>query len=151
MLVELLYKIRPTNIADIEQREGICVKLPGVKNKPIEDSWHKRSRNGFARLCKACRNLSLTKNRKPQLFVGETERECIACGEIKPFALFKKDSRKSNGVGSRCKDCNSKNGEPIPHKAFHRLKAKQKLYNIEIETTKEEITQIFNVFESRYL
>lgn len=120
------------------------------ENKPIEDFVkHKRSKNGFARLCKACRNLSLAKNRKPRLFVGETERECITCGEIKPFALFKKDSRKSNGVGSRCKDCNSKSGEPIPHKAFHRLKAKQKLYNIEIETTKEEVAQIFEMFEGR--
>ncbi|MGE6487759.1 HNH endonuclease [Paenisporosarcina sp. NPDC076898] len=62
--------------------------------------------------------------------------------------MFKRDSRKPNGVGSRCKGCN-KSSEPIPHKAFHRLKAKQKLYDIEIETTKEEVAQIFELFEGR--
>lgn len=119
------------------------------ESKPIEDFVkHKRSKNGFARLCKACRNLSLTKNRRTKLFVGETERECIACGEIKLFALFKKDSRKPTGVGARCKDCNT-NIEPIPHKAFHRLKAKQKLYDIEIETDKHEVSQVFEMFDNR--
>lgn len=72
------------------------------------------------------------------------EKTCSMCKETKPLELFEKEKRQKAGYGARCKACKS---DPKPHKAFWRLNAKQKLYAIPIEITKEEVAMIFEAFE----
>lgn len=75
-------------------------------------------------------------------------RKCIKCEAVKPLTSFVKEKRNKDGVAGTCKSC--RNAErftsPIPHKAFWRLNEKQKKYNIDIETDKHEITQVFDMF-----
>lgn len=119
------------------------------KEKPLSKfTKEKRNKNGVTSRCKACRNASLSKNTR-KYYVGRTKRECIACGIIKTFDHFAKEPRSKTGIRARCKECRQQYREPIPHKAFHRLKAKQKLYDIPIETTKEEVALLFEAFEGR--
>lgn len=67
---------------------------------------------------------------------------CRVCGQEKSLDLFERDSRKKNGITTRCKACkhlsNSKSA-----KAFGRLREKQKKYPIPIETDQQEFDVIF--------
>lgn len=79
-----------------------------------------------------------------------SERICSLCKEVKPLELFEKDKRRKDGRGVRCRQCKLFiPGNSKPYKAFWRLKAKQKLYNIPIEITKEDVAILFDVFEGK--
>lgn len=76
------------------------------------------------------------------------EKTCSICEKTKPLELFEKEKRSKDGHGARCKLCKTTNyADPKPYKAFWRLKAKQKLYDIPIEITKEEVAMLFEAFE----
>lgn len=75
------------------------------------------------------------------------EKTCSMCKKTKPLELFEKEKRSKDGHGARCKTCKNTYTDPKPYKAFWRLNAKQKLYDIPIEITKEEVAQLFEAFE----
>lgn len=72
------------------------------------------------------------------------EKTCSICEKTKPLELFEKEKRSKDGHGVRCYECKK---DPKPYKAFWRLKAKQKIYDIPIEITKEEVAMLFEAFE----
>lgn len=76
-----------------------------------------------------------------------SEKTCSICKETKPIELFEKEKRQKDGRGARCKLCKSTVTDPKPFKAYWRLNAKQKLYDIPIEITKQEVAIIFEAFE----
>lgn len=77
-----------------------------------------------------------------------TEKTCSMCKQTKPLELFEKDKRTKDGRGARCKLCrNTHYTDPKPYKAFWRLNEKQKLYDIPVEITKEEVAMLFDGFE----
>lgn len=75
-----------------------------------------------------------------------SEKQCSMCQQTKSLEQFEKEKRAKDGRGARCRLCKN---DPKPYKAFWRLKAKQKLYDIPIETSKEEVAQIFEMFEGK--
>lgn len=71
---------------------------------------------------------------------------CRLCGEPKPLDLFEKDSRSKGGRTNRCKSCKQASNN-VAYKAFCRFK--ERYPDVPIETTKEEVAQIFEAFEGR--
>lgn len=106
----------------------------------------KRNKDGTSNICKECRNKPLRKGSlTPKRYIGRKKQECSACHEIKPFDSFYRRKDTKNGIAARCKDCRIE--DPKPYKAYWRLMEKQKLYDIPIEVTKEEVAMIFEAFE----
>lgn len=75
------------------------------------------------------------------------EKSCSICKETKPLEAFEREKRTKDGRGARCLKCKSEFSNPKPYKAFYRLKEKQKLYDIPIEIDREDVAQLFEVFE----
>ncbi|MEK4085143.1 HNH endonuclease [Psychrobacillus sp. FSL K6-1415] len=79
-----------------------------------------------------------------------SEKSCSICKETKPIELFEKEKRKKDGRGARCLPCkNIRKGNDKAYRAFSRFKEKANKYPTPIETTKEEVAQIFELFEGR--
>lgn len=76
------------------------------------------------------------------------EKICTTCGVAKTLNLFEVDRRQKTGITGRCKRCKFLSNNKAA-RAFRRLYEKQVIYPIEIETSREEVTQIFELFESR--
>lgn len=75
-------------------------------------------------------------------------RTCRRCELEKPIDQFEKDKRVTGGITNRCLQCKQASYNRA-YKAFYRLKDKSDKYPVPIETTKEEIAQLFDVFENR--
>ncbi|QUG41314.1 HNH endonuclease [Psychrobacillus sp. INOP01] len=116
-----------------------CLKAKAI-SQFVKD---KRNKDGTTNICKVCRNTALRK--PPRRYIGKKEQECSICHEIKPYDNFYKSKMTKNGREPRCNKCRAV--DPKPFKAYWRLMAKQKLYAIPIEITKEEVAMIFEAFE----
>jgi 5-methylcytosine-specific restriction endonuclease McrA len=76
------------------------------------------------------------------------QRTCRICEEKKPANQFEKDKRSKGGIANRCLKCKQASNNKA-YKAFYRMKELAPRYPIPIETTKEEVAQLFDIFENR--
>jgi 5-methylcytosine-specific restriction endonuclease McrA len=75
-------------------------------------------------------------------------RICRCCEIEKPINKFERDKRATGGITNRCLQCKQSSNNRA-YKAFYRLKDKLDKYPVPIETTKEEVAQLFDVFDNR--
>lgn len=121
-----------------------CLETKRIKMFVAE----KRNKDGMTNICKACRNDALrSKSSTKRRYIGKLDQECSKCKEIKLLNEFQRCKTTKNGRLARCKACKPK--DPKSFKAYWRLMEKQKLYDIPIEITKEDVAMIFKMFEGR--
>lgn len=75
-------------------------------------------------------------------------RTCRNCKVEKPINHFEKDKRSKCGSTNRCLKCKQASNNKA-YKAFYRMRELAPKYPIPIETTKEEVAQLFDVFDNR--
>ncbi|MFC7785652.1 HNH endonuclease [Rossellomorea sp. GCM10028870] len=76
------------------------------------------------------------------------KRTCRRCKVDKPVNQFEKDKRSKGGSTNRCLKCKQASNNKA-YKAFYRMRELAPKYPIPIETTKEEVAQLFDVFDNR--
>ncbi|QNG60332.1 HNH endonuclease [Bacillus sp. PAMC26568] len=77
-------------------------------------------------------------------------KTCRRCNKEKPVDQFEKDSRSKSEDNrtNRCRECKRLSNNKA-FRAFGRLKERYPKYGVEIEITKEEVEQLFDLFEDK--
>jgi len=91
----------------VDQALKICAACQTTKTR---DQFEKRPDgiNGLRAQCRQCQRQRRKKrqsNRPRQQYVACSEKICSSCQKLKPATRFRKCARSSDGLRSRCKDC----------------------------------------------
>lgn len=100
---------RPPHEAVTEKRCSKCGEIRGIEHfRPAH-----QTKSGRQSACQSCERAW-----RPAQIVVPDQKRCPTCSETKLASGFYKDSRRSDGLYARCKDCHNRRAVP-GQKAYH--------------------------------
>lgn len=113
---ETLFAI-PISRSKSERAKGkVCTKCG--KYKAYRFFYRDATRaDGYRTDCKDCASRAQRASRDKMDYVQVLEKQCAACGRIRPIGEFAKDNTKKDGHRSQCKEC-----DKLMHKHNPRIK-----------------------------